>query len=138
MTTKDELVRLEGEEEIPPIAPVRTSTGSKPLIAGAVLALSVVGVLGFAATRYFGKKEAPIEKECRRGVGNGDKGEVSGPSSGQGTHARDSGRGRHDTRGQRNACSQHRAGRRRAGTGDPCAVLGHWRCSSQEGSAARR
>lgn len=64
MTTKDELVRLEGEEEIPPIAPVRTSTGSKPLIAGAVLALSVVGVLGFAATRYFGKKEAPIEKSA--------------------------------------------------------------------------
>ena len=64
MTAKDELVRLEGEEEIPPIAPVRTSTGSKPLIAGAVLALSVVGVLGFAATRYFSKKEAPIEKSA--------------------------------------------------------------------------
>lgn len=64
MTTKDELVRLEGEEEIPPIAPVRTSTGSKPLIAGAVLALSVVGVLGFAATRYFSKKEAPMEKSA--------------------------------------------------------------------------
>ena len=64
MTTKDELVRLEGEEEIPPIAPVRTSNGSKPLIAGAVLALSVVGVLGFAATRYFSKKEAPIEKSA--------------------------------------------------------------------------
>lgn len=64
MTTKDELVRLEGEEEIPPIAPVRTSNGSKPLIAGAVLALSVVGVLGFAATRYFSKKEAPVEKSA--------------------------------------------------------------------------
>ena len=64
MTSKDELVRLEGEEEIPPIAPVRTSTGSKPLIAGAVLAMSVVGVLGFAATRYFSKKEAPVEKSA--------------------------------------------------------------------------
>ena len=62
MNTKDEFVRLEGEEEIPPIAPRRTSAASKPLIAGAVLALSVVSVLGFAATRYFGKKEAPIEK----------------------------------------------------------------------------
>ena len=64
MTAKDELMRLEGEEEIPPIAPARTSNGSKPLIAGAVLALSVVGVLGFAATRYFSKKEAPIEKSA--------------------------------------------------------------------------
>lgn len=64
MTAKDELVRLEGEEEIPPIASVRTSNGSKSLIAGAVLALSVVGVLGFAATRYFSKKEAPIEKSA--------------------------------------------------------------------------
>jgi type IV secretion system protein VirB10 len=64
MTAKDELVRLEGEEEIPPIASVRTSNGSKSLIAGAVLALSVVGVLGFAATRYFSKKEATIEKSA--------------------------------------------------------------------------
>ena len=64
MTTKDELVRLEGEEVIPPLVPVRNSTGSKPLIAGAVLALSVVGVLGFAATRYFSKKEAPVEKSA--------------------------------------------------------------------------
>ena len=61
MSTADELKRLEGEPEIPSLTPRRAPSNHKPLIAAGVLILSLVGVLGFAATRYFGKKDAPAE-----------------------------------------------------------------------------
>jgi type IV secretion system protein VirB10 len=61
MSTADELKRLEGEPEIPSLTPRRPPSNHKPLIAASVLILSLVGVLGFAATRYFGKKDAPVE-----------------------------------------------------------------------------
>jgi len=61
MNAPDTLKRLEGEPEIPSLTPRSSSSSHKPIIAVSVLALSLVGVLGFAATRYFGKKEAPPE-----------------------------------------------------------------------------
>jgi type IV secretion system protein VirB10 len=61
MNAPDTLQRLEGEAEIPPLAPRGTASSYKQVIAAGVLILSLVGVLGFAATRYFGKKEAPPE-----------------------------------------------------------------------------
>ena len=61
MNTPDALKRLEGEPEIPSLTPRRPASSHKPIIATSVLILSLVGVLGFAATRYFGKKEAPPE-----------------------------------------------------------------------------
>ena len=61
MSTADELKRLEGEPEIPSLTPRRAPSNHKPIIAAGVLILSLIGVLGFAATRYFGKKDAPVE-----------------------------------------------------------------------------
>ncbi len=61
MSTADELKRLEGEPEIPSLTPRRQPSSNKPIIAAGVLILSMVGVLGYAATRYFGKKDAPVE-----------------------------------------------------------------------------
>jgi len=61
MSAPDTLKRLEGEPEIPSLTPRSSGSSHKPIIAVSVLALSLVGVLGFAATRYFGKKEAPPE-----------------------------------------------------------------------------
>ena len=61
MSTADELKRLEGEPEIPSLTPRRPPSNHKPIIAAGVLVLSLVGVLGFAATRYFGKKDVPAE-----------------------------------------------------------------------------
>ena len=61
MNAPDALKRLEGEPEIPSLTPRRPASSHKPIIATSVLILSLVGVLGFAATRYFGKKEAPPE-----------------------------------------------------------------------------
>ena len=61
MNAPDTLKRLEGEPEIPSLTPRSSGSSHKPIIAVSVLALSLVGVLGFAATRYFGKKEAPPE-----------------------------------------------------------------------------
>ena len=61
MNAPDALKRLEGEPEIPSLTPRRPASSHKPIIAASVLILSLVGVLGFAATRYFGKKEAPPE-----------------------------------------------------------------------------
>ena len=58
--TPNTLNRLDGEPEIPSLMP-RGTASHKPIIAVSALALSLVGVLGFAATRYFGKKEAPPE-----------------------------------------------------------------------------
>ena len=55
------LKRLEGEPEIPSLMPRSSGSSHKPIIAVSLLALSLVGVLGFAATRYFGKKDAPLE-----------------------------------------------------------------------------
>ena len=60
MNAPDTLKRLEGEPEIPSLTP-RSSSSHKPIIAVSVLALSLVGALGFAATRYFGKKDVPPE-----------------------------------------------------------------------------
>jgi len=61
MKANDTLKALEGEPEIPSLMPRSSAASHKPIIAVSVLALSLVGVLGFAATRYFGKKEAPPE-----------------------------------------------------------------------------
>ena len=61
MNAPDTLKRLEGEPEIPSLTPRSSGSSHKPIIAVSVLALSLVGVLGFAATRYFGKKDAPPE-----------------------------------------------------------------------------
>jgi len=61
MNAPDTLKPLEGEPEIPSLMPRSSASSHKPIIAVSVLALSLVGVLGFAATRYFGKKEAPPE-----------------------------------------------------------------------------
>lgn len=60
MTAPDTLQRLEGEPEIPSLTP-RSTSSHKPIIAGSVLILSLVGALGFAATRFFGNKEGPPE-----------------------------------------------------------------------------
>ena len=51
MTAPDALKRLEGEPEIPSLTPRRPASSPKPIIAASVLILSLVGVLGFAATR---------------------------------------------------------------------------------------
>ena len=61
MNAPDTLKRLEGEPEIPSLTPRSGASSHKPIIAASVLILSLVGVLGFAATRYFGKKDAPPE-----------------------------------------------------------------------------
>ena len=61
MNAPDTLKRLEGEPEIPSLTPRSSASSHKPIIAASVLILSLVGALGFAATRYFGKKEAPPE-----------------------------------------------------------------------------
>lgn len=61
MNAPDTLKRLEGEPEIPSLTPQGSASSHKPIIAASVLILSLVGALGFAATRYFGKKEAPPE-----------------------------------------------------------------------------
>ena len=61
MNAPDTLKRLEGEPEIPSLTPRSSNSSHKPIIAVSVLALSLVSALGFAATRYFGKKEAPPE-----------------------------------------------------------------------------
>ena len=61
MNAPDTLKRLEGEPEIPSLTPRGGASSHKPIIAASVLILSLVGALGFAATRYFGKKEAPPE-----------------------------------------------------------------------------
>lgn len=61
MNAPDTLKALEGEPEIPSLMPRSSASSHKPIFAVSVLALSLVGVLGFAATRYFGKKEAPPE-----------------------------------------------------------------------------
>ena len=61
MNNPDTLERLEGEPQIPSLTPRGGASSHKPVIAVSVLMLSLVGVLGFAATRYFGKKEAPPE-----------------------------------------------------------------------------
>ena len=61
MTAPDTLKRLEGEPEIPSLTPRSSASSHKPIIAASVLILSLVGALGFVATRYFGKKEAPPE-----------------------------------------------------------------------------
>ena len=61
MNAPDTLKRLEGEPEIPSLTPRSGASSHRPIIAASVLILSLVGVLGFAATRYFGKKEAPPE-----------------------------------------------------------------------------
>ena len=61
MNAPDTLKRLEGEPEIPSLTPRGSASSHKPIIAASVLILSLVGALGFAATRYFGKKEAPPE-----------------------------------------------------------------------------
>ena len=60
-SSPDTLNRLEGESEIPSLMPRSNGSSFKPIIAVSVLALSLVGVLGFAATRYFGKEEAPAD-----------------------------------------------------------------------------
>ena len=60
MTAPDTLQRLEGEPEIPSLT-TRSASSHKPIIAASLLILSLVGALGFAATRYFGNKEAPPE-----------------------------------------------------------------------------
>ena len=61
MNAPDTLKPLEGEPEIPSLMPRSSASSHKPIIAVSVLALSLLGVLGFAATRYFGKKDAPLE-----------------------------------------------------------------------------
>jgi type IV secretion system protein VirB10 len=61
MNAPDTLKRLEGEPEIPSLTPRGGASSHKPIIAASVLILSLVGALGFAATRYLGKKEAPPE-----------------------------------------------------------------------------
>lgn len=61
MNAPNTLERLDGEREIPSLVPRSSTSSHKPIIAVSVLALSLVGALGFAATRYFGKKEAPPE-----------------------------------------------------------------------------
>jgi len=61
MNAPDTLKPLEGELESPSLMPRSSASSHKLIIAVSVLALSLVGVLGFAATRYFGKKEAPPE-----------------------------------------------------------------------------
>ena len=61
MNAPDTLKRLEGEPEIPSLTPRGSASSHKPIIAASMLILSLVGALGFAATRYFGKKEAPPE-----------------------------------------------------------------------------
>ena len=61
MNAPDTLKRLEDEPEIPSLTPRSSASSHKPIIAASVLILSLVGVLGFAATRYFGKTEAPPE-----------------------------------------------------------------------------
>ena len=61
MNAPDTLKRLEGEPEIPSLTPRGGASRHKPVIAASVLILSLVGALGFAASRYFGKKEAPPE-----------------------------------------------------------------------------
>ena len=60
MNAPDTLKRLEGEPEIPSLTPRRSASNLRPIIAASVLLLSLVGALGFAATRYFGKTEAPV------------------------------------------------------------------------------
>ncbi len=61
MSAAGELQRLEGEPEIPPLTPRSTASTHRPLIAAGVLAMTLVGALGYAATRYFGKKDVPVE-----------------------------------------------------------------------------
>ena len=60
MNAPDAFKRLEGEPEIPSLTPRRGASNLRPIIAASVLLLSLVGALGFAATRYFGKTEAPV------------------------------------------------------------------------------
>ena len=55
MNAPDTLKRLEGEPEIPSLTPRSSGSSHKPIIAVSVLALSLVGVLGFAATREIGR-----------------------------------------------------------------------------------
>ncbi len=59
MSTSDSFKRLEGEPEIPSLTPRRGASNLRPIIAASVLLLSLVGALGFAATRYISKTEAP-------------------------------------------------------------------------------
>lgn len=61
MTAPNTLQRLEGEPEIPGLTPRRNPNSHKPIVAAAVLMLSLMGALGFAATRYFAKKATPAE-----------------------------------------------------------------------------
>jgi type IV secretion system protein VirB10 len=58
MSQPDTLNRLDGEPEIPSLTPRGRGASYKPIIAAGALILSLVGVLGFAATRYFGRHEA--------------------------------------------------------------------------------
>ena len=60
MSTPDSFKRLEGEPEIPSLTPRRGASNLRPIIAASVLLLSLVGALGFAATRYIAKTEAPV------------------------------------------------------------------------------
>ena len=60
MNAPDTFKRLEGEPEIPSLTPRRSASNLRPIIAASVLLLSLVGALGFAATRYFGKTEVPV------------------------------------------------------------------------------
>ena len=59
MSAPDTVTRLEGEPEIPSLTSRRGTSNLRPIIAASVLLLSLVGALGFAATRYFGKTDAP-------------------------------------------------------------------------------
>jgi type IV secretion system protein VirB10 len=61
MNAPDTLKRLEGEPEIPSLTPRGGASSYKPIIAASALILSLMGALGFAATRYIGKKEGPPE-----------------------------------------------------------------------------
>ena len=61
MTAPDTLKPLDGEPEIPPLMPRAAASSYQPVIAASVLILSLLGVLGFAATHYFGKQDAPPE-----------------------------------------------------------------------------
>ena len=60
MNAPDTFKRLEGEPEIPSLTPRRGASNLRPIVAASVLLLSLLGALGFAATRYFGKTDAPV------------------------------------------------------------------------------
>ena len=61
MTNPDTLSPLEGEAQIPPLAPRRRGANNKAILAGGILLLSLVAVLGLVATRYFAKQEPEPE-----------------------------------------------------------------------------